>query len=630
MNKDFLTDYFGFILLKSLGPLLRLLPLGLVLFFGQALGRMFYYCDSKHRAIVYSNLKTAFRDKSHLELLKITKDFYLSFGQNIIEIFIMPRVDAKYVAKYITIDSRDNITKAFSKGKGVIFLSMHSGSWELTGLIAIYTGCPFNLFVAQQRLPRMNNLLNKYRLQKGCKLIHREHQMRRLIELLRANEAVAMTIDQGGSGGELVEFFGKTASMSIGALKLALKYDCAILPVYYTRISGPYSKVIIGKPVELQKSGDAQKDVQDSLKALMPYFEENISKYPKDYLWTYKVWKYSDQRNVLILSDGKAGHLRQSERAAKILEGCLKARGIRASFETIEESRLKNYQGPNPDFVISCGSSVAAANLKISKESRAKSIIIMRPPFFSAGKFDLIIMSQHDRPPKAKNIVEIEGALNLIDDGYLKEQVDKFTDRRLQTTDRRLQTTDRRPQTVDHRPQTVDLKIGLLIGGDTKNFFLKAEIIKEVLKQVKAAAEKLDASILITTSRRTSKEVEDVIKDEFKDYPRLELLVIANKNNIPETVGAILGLSQIIVTSPESISMISEGVSSAKFVFVFDTAGVSAKHGRFLDLFAKNKYIYKVAPNGLSEKLESIWQAKPEIKKPKDNFLVTERMRLLI
>lgn len=648
MNKDFIKDYFGFILLRAFGPLIRILPIGLALFFGRLFGRLIYWLDRKHRAIAYANIKTAFKDKTSNEISRIVKDFYLSFGQSIIEVFWLPKVDEKYVNKYIKVETKDNVAQAFSKGKGVILLSMHSGSWELSNIIAAYTGYPFNLFVREQKFPRLDKLLNQYRQQKGCKLIQRENQLRRLIEVLRANEAVGMTIDQGGSDGVLVNFFGKSASMSTGAIRLALKYDCAIAPVYYLRIRGAYSKVIVGPPIELKKSGNLEKDIAGNLDILMNCFEKNIALYPKDYLWTYKIWKYSDQRNILILSDGKTGHLRQSEGACKILEGCLKNRGLKAHVQVVEVKfksefarrflmmgscfsgkyscqgclwcfkKFLDSQAYNKitalkaDFVISCGSSLAAVNFIIARENLAKSIVIMRPSFLSMKRFDLVIMNKHDRPPKRKNLVEVEGALNLIDEEYLNEQAQRLI------------------ASGAMRQAPCALRIGLLIGGDTKDFYLKAETVSEVIKQVKSVAQKLNAGVLITTSRRTSKEVEDTVKNEFKDYPRLELLVIANEKNIPDAIGGILGLSQIIITSPESISMISESVNSRKYVLVFTASEISRKHKRFLDLFAKNEYIYKVAPQGLSDKIEDIWRDKPEIKMLKDNLLVSEKVKLLI
>lgn len=649
MSKNFFSDYLACILVRIVGPIIRALPLRLALLFGRIMGILFYYFDARHKAIVYANIKTAFKDKFSIPMInKITRDFYITFGQNIIEIFLIPKIDEKYIEKYVTFEGRPNLGEAFKKGKGVILLSAHAGSWEISNIIATKIGFPFNLFVRdQQRFPKLDGLLNEYRQEKGCKLVQRGHQLRRLVEIMRGNEAVGMTIDQGGKTGELVKFFGKDASMSTGALKLALKYDCVILPIYFTRIRGPYGKIIIGSPFEIKRTGDPQKDLTDNLQELVGIFEKNIEKYPKDYLWIYKVWKYTKEKNILVLTDGKTGHMHQAQAMAKLTGDYLKSQDAKVNITTLEVKFksdlsklklilgsclsgkyccqgclwcLKNFLdedvyhglvGIKPDVVISCGSSIAPINYIISRENLAKSIVIMRPSILNMRRFDLVVMSRHDHPPKRKNIAAIEGVLNLIDEEYLEQCVSHIAPGISRESDK-------------------PLYIGLLIGGTSKGFSLSGHTITEVIRQVKVAAEKINAGILVTTSRRTSKEVEEVVRKELKGYSRCKLLVIANEKNIPEAVGGILGLSQIVITSPESMSMISEAVASKKFVLVFDSVGLSRRHEHLLSYFEDNRYIHFVEKEELAVGIEHIWLHKPIIHATKDNLLVSLALRKIL
>lgn len=617
--------------------------MGFSFFLGRRLGDLFYYFDLRHRAIVYANLKTAFTQKLEpYELDNLTKKFYRSFGQNFIEIFLIPSIGKEYINKYVTFEGADYTKEAFKKNKGVIFLGIHEGGWELSGILSVYLGLPFNLFVRQQRFPRLNRLLNEYRRLKGCRIIQRQGQMRQLIQILKSNQAIGMSADQGGEAGTSVKFFGKTASMSSGAVKLGIKYSTLILPVFYTRINGPYIKVAINAPFEIKKSGDLEKDIADNLQRVINVFEGYIRKYPYEYLWSYKIWKYSDARNILILSDGKAGHLRQAEAAAEIIRAYLKGKNVNAGIQTLEVKlrsvfsryalvfccssvsryRYKDYlyclqkfidenscralTNLKPDIIVSCGSSLAAVNYMLSKENLAKSVILMRPGLLSPGRFDLAIMPYHDNPPKRKNIAVTEGALNLINDAYLKEQSAKLA------------------QVSSIQYPASSLYIGLFIGGDTKEFKLKPGLVKDVIGRIKDSLEKLGAEILVTTSRRTSLEVESIIKDEFHGYPRCKLLVIANENNPPFAAGGILGLSRIIVSSPESISMISEAVKSKKYVVVFNFSGLHRKHRNFLKRFSENRYIYLTEADGLSRLIEDIWKKQPQICYPQDDSRVVE------
>jgi KDO2-lipid IV(A) lauroyltransferase len=618
------------------------------MFLGARLGELFYYFDLKHKAIAYANIKTAFGAKlSPQKLSNLTKQFYRSFGQNLIEILLIPLADKAYIDKYITLQGKENISAGFKKGKGVIFLAVHAGSWEFSNIICANLGFAFNLFIRGQRYPRLNGLLNSYRAQKGCKLIQR-NQARELIRALETNQAIGMTADQGGKSGTPVKFFGKYTSMPSGAIRLALKYDAALIPVFYTRINGPYIKAFIEPPLEIKKTANLEQDINDNLQALVRVFEKYILSYPQEYLWSYKIWKYTKEQNILIVSDGKAGHLRQSEAVAGLLKDCLKDKGISADINTIEvkfrnklsrhaltassllagkyrcqgclwclrtfleEDIYKTLIGIKPDIVISCGASVAPVNYVISRENLAKSIVIMRPSILSTRRFDLVVMSRHDNPPKMRNVIVTEGALNLISETYLREQSQKL-----------MQLL-----AISYQPSAA--YIGLLIGGDSKNFCLKEEMILEITKQIKLASQRLEADILLTTSRRTSLDIEKLLKKEFKDYPRCKLLIIANEKNIPQAVGGILALSKVIIASPESISMISEAVNSRKYVLVFNAPNLDKKHRRFLNYFAKNKYIYLVDPCDLAGKIEEVWLSRPQMPTLGDNLLVTEAIKKIL
>jgi len=613
------------------GPILRALPLEWCLFLGRRIGDALYYFDYKHKSLAYSNIKRAFSDKlNSCRIPEITKEFYQKFGQNIIEIFLIPGIDKKHLDKYIEVAGKENISEAFKNGKGVILLGVHAGSWELSNIICANLGFTFNLLVREQNFQLFNQLLNSYRKKKGCKLIETKNQTRQLIQALKNNEAVGMTADQGGKTGELVKFFGRSASMPTGAIRLALKYGAVILPAYYTRVNGPYQKVIIEPAFTLKKTGNEELDIKNNLEEITGIFERLISKYPSEYLWTYKIWKYSSERNILILSDKKAGHLRQSQAVAEVVTESLGERNIKTNIDTIDIefkdnlSRhlltlssvfsgkylcqgclwcLKTFLKPGvfnglvkikPDIIISCGSSLAALNFIVSRELIAKSIVLMRPSVLSTSRFNLVIMSRHDRPMKRKNVIITEGALNLIDENYLKKQAEELL------------------RVSSIKCQASSLCIGLLIGGNTKEFQLEAGVVGVLIKQLKQIADEKNAEIMVTTSRRTPVEIENLLKAEFEGYPRCKKLIIANVENPAYAIGGILGLSDIVVSSPESISMISEAVSSRKYVVVFNAKGLSRKHQRFLEYFSKKKYIFLINPEDLNKTIENIIKNNPE------------------
>lgn len=644
MKKDYWIDYWGYTALKLLGPLIRALPLFFSFFIGRRLGDLFYCLDGRHRAIAYSNIKRALGNNlSCRRIKKITRQFYQAYGQNFIEIFLIPRIDRAYIDKYVSFEGLPCIKDAIARGRGQIFLGVHAGSWELSSLFCMRFGVAYNIFVRNQRYPRLGQLLDSYRSQKGARMIKKENELRQLLRAFENNEAVGMSLDQGGREGMLLDFFGKDASFATGAVRLALKYNLAIVPTFNTRVRGPYLKFMLGPIFEVQRSGDIEDDLRSNLKRLVAFYEDCIRRYPKDYLWSYKVWKYSLKREILILSDGKTGHLRQSQALARIAGDYLASRGFTVN-TTVREIRFRNrwksfflklkalfsgryscqgclcclrnalnrdvYQsltGKAPDVVISCGSSLAAVNWYLTRESLAKSIVIMKPSLVSSKKFDLMLLPQHDLPAVARNVVVTQGALNMVDVDYLRLQGQRLKQHL-------------RGKMIS------EACIGVLFGGDSKGFSLEVPLVSKVIRQLKDAAEALGADILVTTSRRTSSEVEELVKDEFRGYPQCKLLVIASEENYDFAMGGILSLSSLLVVSPESISMISEAVNSARYVVVFEAGGLSPRHQRFLKTASENRHIYLSGVSSLASLISGLWKDKPAVSVWDDNKVAKEAL----
>jgi len=224
MNKDFLIDYSSYIGFKTLYFIIRILPKGFSLFLGTRAGDLLYYLNPKLKAKAYANIKTALTEtQGPGELSKITRHFFRNFGQNLAEIFFIPSINKDYINKYINISGLENINAALRRGKGIILLSVHAGSWELSNIIASHLGFPFKVLVRQQsKFRRVEKLLNSYRRERNSQIVQRSNQTRLLIESIKNNEAIGMTFDQGGRTGTAVKFFGKEASMASGAIKLAL------------------------------------------------------------------------------------------------------------------------------------------------------------------------------------------------------------------------------------------------------------------------------------------------------------------------------------------------------------------------------------------------------------------------
>ncbi len=647
--------------MRVFGFFIRCLPVSVALWIGKGIGMFAYYFDIKHKSRAYSNLKIAFADsKSPNEIKQITKRLFKNYGQNLIELFRMPLLTPSKFDQVVTVEGKDYVTEALKQGKGAIILAMHFGSWELASLSCAMLGHPYKMFVKpQKRHSKLDDLLNSYRACGGSVVLSRGSGTRDFVRSLKNNEVIGMVVDQGGRDGVLVPFLGRQATMSVGAIRMGLKLGVPICfsAIIRERENGSRHKMIIHEPFQLENTGDMEADVIASLKKVMKFMEHYIHTYPSEYMWFYKIWKYSNEANISVLSDGKTGHLRQSQCIAKMTEKALAERAIKATTHIVPiafKSRFKArffsvlsalshpfvYQGRleslkwfltaesfariammKADFIISCGSSIAGVNNLLSRDSSAKSIVVLKPGLLNYGRFDLVVLPQHDEPKrkKGKNLFAITyAAPNLVMSEYLKEQSEALLLR------------------YSHLKDNLRAKIGLFIGGDGKTVFLSDRQIKILIRQVKEVLTEINMDILITTSRRTPPSIEQRLFKEFKKHPNCPLLILANRENVSEAVGGILGLSDIVVVSGDSLSMVSEAASSGKSTIVFSPQMKAKvlkgenKHRAFAERLNAQGFVLSSSVNHLGQSIYDVAKGKIQTKKINDDEIIFEAVRKVI
>ena len=276
-------------------------------------------------------------------------------------------------------------------------------------------------------------------------------------------------------------------------------------------------------------------------------------------------------KRLLILSDGKPGHVNQSIAFARHLGydydlslTNFKFRGAKALSYLLD--RLEFYS----DFlfdteiisghytaVISAGSGTYYANRTLAKSLDCKSVAIMLPQGYQLN-FDLIIAQQHDDPPLRKNIISIPINLTYVE-----------------------------PQGIVV-PQTGEKYIALIIGGDSQKDRMDAALLRQQVDKIFELFP--EYKVWLTTSRRTPEEVEKMLQ-EFH-YERAVYYSQEPINPIPD----YLQHSKYVFLTADSSSMISEAVSFGKScVEVLPFAGdmpEQSKFSRLLGMLAENNRLH--------------------------------------
>ncbi|MBN1405775.1 MAG: mitochondrial fission ELM1 family protein [Candidatus Omnitrophica bacterium] len=650
MRKNFSSEYILYLIVKLLAAFFRFLPVDLSLAIGRKLGILGLYLNNKRRCIAYANLKSAFGNKyDPYKLSRILKRTYVNIGQAIIEVLLLPKIDKKYTEENFTYEGFEKVDRALKKGKGVILLTGHFGSWENANVALALKGYTYTAIAREQKPFLINRLLNTYRQCHGCRVISKGMPIRDIIKALRNNEIVGMLVDQdAGKNGIFADLFNKPASWHRGVMEFALSTGCEVIPGFGIRQGGKKIKFMVCDPIKFPDAGTDEEKIKSGFAQFAARLEDIISRYPDQWLWQHKRWKSSPQKKILILNDSRAGHLRQSQavlsqiekiyedkgiakdniitetidvtfrnkfsKSALHLAGCFQGRHCHGCMRCLKfalrEPCYRKLSRVYADIIISCGSKTYPVNLLLSGECNAKSIAIMNPGRFLADKFNLVIMPRHDGLKRSKNITITEGAVNVIGAQMAQYQAESLK---------------------QETGKLSEFRIGLLLGGDYKKFRMQEAMVSTVIKQIKDISGSINADILATTSRRTPKNIERLLKTELAPASGCRFLIIANENNKEGVVGGILGLSSVVIVSPESVSMVSEAASSAGHVIVFNSPGMlDKKHYLFLKNLSDKGYIRLVGPEQIADSIKEFFKGKQRTKILDDNTALKKGLEKII
>lgn len=647
-----MKNYLSYLIIKCSLSVLCILPLEISLVLGRVLGFLAWCLSNKQKRISYKNLKNAFYNKKDIkELKKIIWSMYQHLGLSFAEIARFGKLDKEYLNKYMDIEGLRYAKQEKEKNKGIIFLTAHFGNWELSSQVASLAGYRTKVLARQQKTTLIDKILNKYRSFHGCVVVTKGANLKVALRALRNKEDLGMLADEDvKKGGLAVNFFGRTVLAPSGPTSIAYRTKCPIIFSFLRRVRGPYHKFTMRQPLYIKTEDDIQKGLQcycDKLSDL-------IKDYPEQWLWLKKRWGSSEERNIVILSDNKAGHLNQSMAVASWLKEELNKRGLRSSLPYQQKEEIKilkpsyrhkccpvflnialriglyrlfpekllgccltresfcEISALPVDYLISCGNSLSALNVIIKYINLSKNIIIMKPAL-PISNFDLAVIPAHDGTKSADNVVITQAAPNIIN--------------------RKLKVKDKGgiSNKLDENKKT----LSLFFGGDNRFFKYQDSFLECLISTLKKICDADDLNFLITTSRRTSKSNELFLKKELGSYSKCKCLIAASEENPPGSVVSMLAASDLVLVTFDSVSMISEAASSDSHVVVIlpdtlDNLKGFTKHKKLIKNFVNKGFVSMATVDQLKSVIQSKFQQKEKIKVLNEEFQVKEALSKIL
>ena len=293
-----MKEWIAYAVVSSVVKLAGALPRSLARALDEGLARILFALTPKLRKTAEFNLKLAFPRWTDAQREATIRGMVRSLGWMAAEFARMPRYTRKNIEEIVVLDGHENFLEGQRRGKGVLFLTAHMGAWELSSYAHAVYGYPLHYMARPLDNARLDGLVNRYRGLSGNAPIFKNESARLMLRILKDAGTVGILADQNTmrEEGVFVDFFGVPACTTTGIARVALHTGAAVVPGYavWDESLKKY-RLRFEPPLELVRTGDAERDIVENTQRFAKVTEEIIRKYPEQWVWVHARWKTRPQ-----------------------------------------------------------------------------------------------------------------------------------------------------------------------------------------------------------------------------------------------------------------------------------------------------------------------------------------------
>ena len=281
---------------RSVLTSLGLMPAPAAYGVGRAFGKLAYLLAGDLRRTGAINLRLAFPEKSDSERAELLRQCFDNLGRVLGLFSQFSSRSPEELRQLIDVQGLENLEAAKRvHGNRLLLFTAHLGAWELTSFGLSLVGHPFSFLVRRLDNPQIEQLVDRVRIRFGNQTLDKLSAARSMLKILRSGETtLGLLPDLNTLDDEaiFVDFFGVPAATTFIVAKLSVRTGAPLIPVM-----APWSEekkkfvLMVLPPISIEPSGAEEADVRLLTTKFSLVLEDQIRKYPGQWLWIHKRWK---------------------------------------------------------------------------------------------------------------------------------------------------------------------------------------------------------------------------------------------------------------------------------------------------------------------------------------------------
>lgn len=275
------------------------LPLRILYIFSDVIFFLNYYLVGYRKKVITQNLRNSFPGKSEDEIRKIRKKFYRNFSDYLVETiksFSISETESRVRMQHI---NQDLFHEAKKEGKNIILLAGHVFNWEwINALARIIPQAHCHPVYRKVNSDFWENQMKKVRNKFGNEALEANEVIRNIFKSENNGDSAYMFVaDQTPHFSHVtygLEFMHQRTPAFIGYDKLATRMDLAFIYCEMKKVKRGFYQVNYYRIYPDHEKFAEHEVVRKFHKML----ENTLNKYPDNYLWSHRKWKYQDSIKI--------------------------------------------------------------------------------------------------------------------------------------------------------------------------------------------------------------------------------------------------------------------------------------------------------------------------------------------